>query len=54
MADAACYFVERQALNGIIVNTQKQELMMFTVHSISRQLLFDFPSFVWSLHSPKL
>lgn len=43
MADAARYFTENQALNGILVNTQKQKLMMFAVHCIGGQLLFDFP-----------
>ncbi len=46
MADAACYFAESQVLNGIIVNPQKEEIIMFAVHCISRQLLFDFPSSV--------
>ena len=54
VTDAACYFAEGLALNGIIVNTQKQELMTVAVLCISRQLLFDFRSFVCSPHSTKI
>lgn len=49
----ACYFAKHQALDGKIVNTDKQELTMSVV-SCSGQLLFDFPSFVLGPYSAQL